>query len=490
MAQHNITKEEKAACLTTLKWFKIKGNRADKQITPGQLEIFHALVFKPKNRAIIITATQYGKSEITSIACVVLTCIKNEEVAIIAPSADKAKIIMRYYIDHLGDNPMFYSQLEKDTRLERLRQEESKDRIKLREGGGISIVSAQESNAKKKIEAAMGYGARNVILDEGCLVQDETEATIFRMIAGQGALGFYAKIGNPFHSDPPYTHFYESSKDPKYHKIVIDYEQGLAEKRYTEEFINEARKKPLFDVLYECKFPEGSKADKQSWMSLVSRKEIERAMEDAENMEMFGEKAMGMDPADSGDNECVAVIRGSNLAKIEFASIDADPVNFAGQGVLIAKGYQIKANNIFIDKIGVGAGTVGAMREQSYGVNAVNVAEKALDDKNFDNKKAENYWRMRQWILSGGKLVPDERWYQLANVKYKASDRTGRMQVMSKDEMRRKSLPSPDAAEALMLTFDKPILTFAVSANEKRFYMEMKRKKERAQKLLVRRGSG
>jgi antitoxin component YwqK of YwqJK toxin-antitoxin module len=75
--------------------------------------------------------------------------------------------------------------LEKNTKLERLKQEESKERIILRNGGGIYCISAQSSRMKKSIEAAMGEGSDDAIIDEAGLINDESEATIFRMIAGK-----------------------------------------------------------------------------------------------------------------------------------------------------------------------------------------------------------------------------------------------------------------------------------------------------------------
>lgn len=482
--KYTIPEDELEACQGMLERFKLDGKPANEVVTEGQLKIFHAIVFKPSKRVEILTSTQYGKSRIVSMACVVLTCLDNQMVAVVAPTNEKAKYIMRYYVEHLGDDPVFEAQLEADTKLERLRQEENKERIILRDGGGLFVISVQAGNTKKRVEAAMGAGAKNVILDEGCLTPDDAEATIFRMISGQGEDAFYCKIGNPFYAEPPYSHFFTTWQNPDYYKIFIDYNQALKEGRYNEAFINEARSKPLFDVLFECKFPRVGIADERGWMPLLTRREVELAMDGAESMDMFGEKAIGMDPADLGDNESVAIVRGANLARIEFANNKTDPVNFGGQGLLIIKAQKIQSNNVYVDPIGVGAGTVAAIREQGQPVNAVNVAEKALDAVNFENKKAENYWRLRSWVQSGGKLFPDERWYQLTNVKYRAAERTGRMQIMSKEEMRRRQIPSPDCAEALMLTFTDKIKVFAPSYEDKFFREKMRKQKEMLRRQL------
>lgn len=101
-------------------------------LTEGQVDIFEAIVFRISNRLEILTCTQYGKSLTVALAALVLSCIVGRLVSIIALTNDKAKLIMRYYIEHLGDDPLFYTQLEKNTKLERLKQEESKERIILR----------------------------------------------------------------------------------------------------------------------------------------------------------------------------------------------------------------------------------------------------------------------------------------------------------------------------------------------------------------------
>ena len=76
----------------------------------------------------------------------------------------------------------------------------------------------------------------------------------------------------------------------------------------------------------------------------------------------------------------------------------------------------------------------------------------------------------------GGKLYPDERWYQLCNIK-KARESSGRIMIMPKDEMRKLGILSPDAAEALMLTFIHPLRIFSPSYENKFFDLKMKQKK-------------
>jgi hypothetical protein len=138
--------------------FQVEEKPAYEMLTPSQKVMFYYLISGDKHRIQIIASTQYGKSLVVALACLFLSCIDGILVAVVAPSTDKAKIIMRYYIEHLGDHSRLLAKLQRDTKLDRLKKEESKERILLNNGGGIFVISAQERNAMKSIESAMGYG--------------------------------------------------------------------------------------------------------------------------------------------------------------------------------------------------------------------------------------------------------------------------------------------------------------------------------------------
>jgi len=388
-------------------------------------------------------------SLITALACLVISCIQKELVAVVAPNKEKAKIIMRYYIEHLSDNPVFWSQLEKNTKLERLRQEESKERIILNNEGGIFVVSAQAGNAVKGVESAMGEGAKIVIQDESCLIPDQTESSIYRMIAGYKD-GFYCKIGNPFYRN----HFLKSWRSEKYQKIFIDYFQGLKEGRYTQEFIEEAKKKPNFDILFGCKFPDADMIDQKGYSVLLAESDIKQG-----EVNPFGEIRMGVDVAEGGGNYNVIVLRWDNTAKVVLKYQSENTMDLVGRIIQIGNEYDILPDNIFVDSIGVGKGVCDRL-EENYNkkvrtINGVKVSEKAQDSKLYFNKRAENYWRLRQWIKQGAILEPNNDWNQLEDIKYKVKDSSGQLLIMPKDEMRKEGYESPDIADALMLTFSR-----------------------------------
>lgn len=440
-----MDEQGRKVCLGLLKLFKIDGVSADSVVTEGQLEIFHAVISRRWNRVHIESSTQYGKSLFIALGCIILACIEAEVVSIVAPTSEKAQIIMRYFIQHIGDNAIFASKLDKETILEKLQMETNKDRILLKNKGGIFALSVQAGNAQKGFQAAMGEGSKIVISDESALIPDIIEATIFRMGAGKKDF-VYIKIGNPFYRN----HFYKSSIDPIYHKIRIDYKQGLLEGRYTQAFIDEARKKPHFDILFGCEFPPEDLTDQEGYTTLYPSSLVERA-QNPETV-MYGEKRLGVDVAEGGGDKNALVLRGANRAKVIKEFVSPDTMQTVGIVIRDMKELEVFDHNVFWDALGVGKGGYDRMTEQLYRPFGVKFSEKAQDETQFANQRAECYWLAYQWLNAGGTLEPDPRWEELTWVRYKV-DSKGRIQIEPKDSLRKRGFPSPNIADAFVSTF-------------------------------------
>ncbi len=375
---------------------------------------------------------------------------------------------MRYFVEHLGDNVLFYSQLEKKTRLERLRQEDSKERIVFRNGGTMQILSANEKNANKKIESAMGEGADVVILDEACLISDDVEATLFRMIAGKGPDAKYVKIGNPFYRLPPYSHFYSSWINPRYYRVFIDEQIGLFENRYTRDFLEEAQTKPFYDILYRCLFPEEDTMDKQGYKPLILSTDIKYGMTEERFKEILAKDIAkgglrfplmsGNDIGGGGDYNTYA-LRYGPFAIIKGYNQSNDTMTNVSELESIAEEYKDLGwqwENCNIDDIGVGRGVSDRLIEKGYPVNPVSVGDPAVDSDTYSNLKAELYWALRLWLKKDStRLNESDKWIQLTWIRYKVNSEK-QLKIEPKDKLKERTHTSPDFAECLMLTFSEP----------------------------------
>lgn len=360
-------------------------------------------------------------------------------ICIPAPSQDKARIIMRYYLEHLGDHPIFYSQLEKGVLIDRLLMETSKDRMILKNRGGVFILSVEAKNSQKGFAAAMGQGAKIVIQDESALIPDAIESTIFRMIAGKKD-AMYVKIGNPFYRN----HFYKSYKDPSYLQIFIDFKQGLKEGRYDYDFIEEARTKPNFDILFACNFPVEGTTGKDGYIRLLTDSEIESST--VPEGVHSGYKVLGIDPAAGGDNSAM-VLKSGNLQEIVFNQQLQDTMDLVGVAQDIYRRDHV--DFICIDKSGVGQGVYDRLKQLDYPVRGIAFGEKP-EDPMFANLKAELHWKERHWLLSGGRLISNIGWNEFEYVKYKNKD--GKIIIQPKEDLFREGLLSPNCVDAAVLT--------------------------------------
>ena len=452
------------------------------ELTEGQINLFRTIYERNYPRNQFITYTQYGKTDVVAMAVLLRASTFPEQWPIVAPSKGKAKIMMSKIIKHIFENDYTRAKFHIDASEseERIRRERSKERLtfKVREGefGEIFILSGE---ARIKTQDAgdilMGYGAPNLIEDESALIPNKIHGKALRMLGGHKD-NFLVKIGNPFRRN----HFLKSFQNPKYTKIIIDSQQGIEEGRIAKEYIEEMREEldeVTFNILYACKFPPEDVIDTAGWISLFKEAELENALVD--EFIPFGFPNLGADPADTGTNESVIVSRWNNIARIDFANPKISLLEFCGKIDKIITENKIDVRNCAVDKVGVGAMIPDKMKELGkpiYGVNSGEMCDIENEKQQFYNQRAKLAWDVYQWIKGGGRLLRDERWYQLLNIKYK-HDIRGRMQIMPKEEMRRQGIKSPDAFDALCLTFARPQIYHSTSLAEMTFNQHMQRNK-------------
>jgi len=136
---------------------------------------------------------------------------------------------------------------------------------------------------------------------------------------------------------------------------------------------------------------------------------------------------------------------------VESHNRSNDTVTNVTEIVRIMEEYGVQPSDVFIDDIGVGRGVSDRLQELGHGVNGVSVGEKPQDETKYKNIKAEAFWHARMWIVAGGKLLRDDRFYQLTWIKYKiTTDKV--IQIELKPDLKKRTGKSPDHAESFMLT--------------------------------------
>lgn len=114
---------------------------------------------------------------------------------------------------------------------------------------------------------------------------------------------------------------------------------------------------------------------------------------------------------------------------------------------------ELGASSVHVDAIGVGAGVVDRLEEQGVSVVGIIASEKAYDPT-LRNVRAEGFWRLRQLLERGEiALKPDDVLAkQLLDLEWHFNS-SGQVQIESKEDMRKRGMPSPDRADALAIAF-------------------------------------
>lgn len=420
----------------------------------------------------MILPTQYGKSLAVAIGVLLRVSTHKEKWAIIAPTEEKGRIIMDYIIEHIFDDDWLIKKLDFNGTKEKLLQERSKTRITFKGAGEVRVYTADAANMKNVEKALTGFGAPNVIIDESAILPDKVYAMIKRMVGGTKD-NFILEIGNPFFKN----HFWRMWTGKRYIKVFVDAYQALAEGRYTQDFIDEMKEEAMFDVLYECRFPEDEQAP-DGYRRLVSDTFIHNAMIKVdlplghkENGDLIDKPILGIDPNHGGANFTVMVVRFplTGFAKVvlkkQYAEEKEDITGeIIADAEKIIEEYDIDDFRIVVDAGGVGAGVADGLTRKGYGVEAIlfgqspdtRITKSKIKSKSvtrYANMKAMLYWRLRVWIRSdNGKLVENSGFYELKDINYKENT-TSKVQMESKQELAKRGVASPDTPDALALTF-------------------------------------
>lgn len=173
---------------------------------------------------------------------------------------------------------------------------------------------------------------------------------------------------------------------------------------------------------------------------------------------------LGVDVARAGDSESVAVFRrGNDCRSIPVQrwrgrnSENPTAQNADRIASLIATH---KPDAVFIDETGYGGGVVDFCRRIGMtviGVNFGSASSTRPDGALCANKRAEMYMSLLL-AMREGLAIPNspDLHDQLIAIEYFEKEKAG-IQLMSKEDMRAAGVPSPDFADALVLTFAYPV---------------------------------
>jgi phage terminase large subunit len=167
-----------------------------------------------------------------------------------------------------------------------------------------------------------------------------------------------------------------------------------------------------------------------------------------------GDTLWGVDVARFGSDETVIAKRtGERITEIKSVR-GYDTMQTAGWVASEIREAKEKPSIIFVDSIGIGSGVADRLRELGFNVYDVQVSERAAESERFVNLRAELWFRFKEWLENGAGCIPDDEELiaQASGIKYSFHS-SGKFVVERKEDMKKRGLPSPDRADAVILTF-------------------------------------
>ena len=203
-----------------------------------------------------------------------------------------------------------------------------------------------------------------------------------------------------------------------------------------------------------AQFPEGN-AD-----SVIPRKWVEQASTRYIVPTGRETRVWGVDPGRGGDPTGFCERRGRGLTALE-EWYDDNLMAVVGKVKVrwdeLSEGDRPEA--VFVDTIGIGAGVADRLTELGLPVIEVNVAEMAAMKDRFVRLRAELWWEMRGFFEQKScyisadidPVLVDKLIEELSEPRLKTHS-SGKLDVESKDDMKKRGVPSPNMADALGLT--------------------------------------
>ena len=181
---------------------------------------------------------------------------------------------------------------------------------------------------------------------------------------------------------------------------------------------------------------------------------VEDAFKRPKYKDMTAPIVIGVDPARGGmDSTVICVRQGRDIVAIK---------RYKGEDTMSVVGHVIDAIEEYkpvltvIDEGGLGYGILDRLTEQRYKVRGVNFGWKAKSPIMWQNKRAEMWGAMKDWLKTAS--VPADRQLKAdLTGPMRKTNSSGAILLESKKEMKSRGLASPDAADALCVTFAFPV---------------------------------
>ena len=288
-----------------------------------------------------------------------------------------------------------------------------------------------------------------VIFDEASGIDDSIWAVTSGFFTENTPNRFWMAFSNPRRNTGYFYECFNSKREFWTTKVVDARTVEGTDKQVYQQIIDEyGPESSQAHVEVYGQFP--SEGDDQ----FISANLVDDAMKRPAYKDLSAPIVIGVDPARFGaDATVIAIRQGRDIVSIRRHRGD-DTMTVVGHVIDVIEEY--KPTLVVIDEGGLGAGIVDRLKEQRYKVKGINFGNKAKNPIMYGNKRAEMWGAMKDWLKTAS--IPLDRFLKTDLISpMMKPDSKGTIFLESKKDMKARGLASPDAADAICVTFAFPV---------------------------------
>lgn len=298
---------------------------------------------------------------------------------------------------------------------------------------------------------------QTVIADEGSGIHDN----IYQLVIGAltSADNILILVGNPTRINNYFYHCFHKNRERWWTRTVSTlevYEEGLKNKwhwiggakQVAEQYEGEwGKESSVYKIRVLGQFSD------QDDQAIIPLRWVEDAV--ARTVDPTGDTIWGVDVARYGDDRsALAKRRGNVLLEPIKSWRNKNTVQLAETIAHEWDKTPVHERPVWIcvDVIGIGSGVVDILRRDGFPIKAVNVAEKAIRDKEFIRRRDELWWMGREWFEEQDCHIPDDE-QLIEELTTPLYEHDARILVEKKKDIKIRVGKSPDLADAFLATF-------------------------------------
>lgn len=320
------------------------------------------------------------------------------------------------------------------------------ERFERRDAPQEAFAAARTSRPEKP-EALQGFHSENVIfiIDEASGIPEEVFQVAEGALSTEGA--YVLMAANPTRME---GYFYDSHHKMRHRWSALHWngeDSPLVSKSYVEDMATKyGEESAIYRIRVRGDFagnPDG----------VIPLDFIEGAW--TRDIRGTGPIRWGLDVARFGaDRTALCKRHGNRMDEPVKSWTGKDTMQVAGLVKLEYEAAKVKPEAICIDVIGIGAGVVDRCKELKLPVIGVNVAESPSVQARYNRLRDELWFKAREWFQARdvGMVQDEALTAELTLPSYKILS-NGKIQVESKEELKKRGVTSPDLADAFCLTF-------------------------------------